>query len=115
MGDLARINGVAIEHSSRIGLAFSDRTFIVQQTIKISDHLAGQIEQYLQQHPEVTLSDLIEEALEQGLTLNSVSDVPGLNNLSAPTIGQVERFMALSGIVKDAPLHSDEHAEDFVN
>ncbi|MCY7278126.1 MAG: hypothetical protein LH702_31415 [Phormidesmis sp. CAN_BIN44] len=87
----------------------------MKQTIEISDPLAVQVEQYLQEHPDVTLSDLIEEALEQRLTLNSISDVPGSNNAPAPTIGQVERFMALSGIVKDAPLHSDEHAEDLVN
>ncbi|MCY7278355.1 MAG: hypothetical protein LH702_32625 [Phormidesmis sp. CAN_BIN44] len=87
----------------------------MKQTIEISDHLAAQIEQHLQEHPDVTLSDLIEEALEQKLTLNSISNVPELSHLSAPTTEQVERFMALSGIVKDAPLHSDEHAEDFVN
>jgi len=87
----------------------------MKQTIEISDHLAAQIEQHLQEHPDVTLSDLIEEALEQKLTLNSISDVRELSHLSAPTTEQVERFMALSGIVKDAPLHSDEHAEDFVN
>ncbi|KAM3111746.1 hypothetical protein [Phormidesmis sp. 146-33] len=50
----------------------------MRQTIEISDHLATQIEQYLQKHPEVTLSDLIETALEQKLTLSAEDESPEL-------------------------------------
>jgi hypothetical protein len=35
--------------------------------------------------------------------------------VDTPISNQVEAFMALSGIVKQSPRHSDEHAEDYVD
>ena len=48
----------------------------MKQTIEISDHLAAQIEQHLHEHPDVTLSDLVEAALEQRLTFNAADESP---------------------------------------
>jgi len=48
----------------------------MKQTIEVSDHLAIQIDQYLQEHPDVTLSDLVEAALEQRLTFNAADELP---------------------------------------
>jgi hypothetical protein len=75
------------------------------QTIDLPDELMTAIEQYLQAHPDLTLSTLIEEALTQKFTPETIT---------LPSPEQIEKFMALSGIVQTAPHHSDEHAEDQV-
>ncbi len=37
----------------------------IQRTIELPDHLASQLDQYLQQHPDETLSSLVVAILEQ--------------------------------------------------
>jgi hypothetical protein len=78
---------------------------MTQKTIELPDELIPSIEQYLQTHPTMTLSTLVEEALAQKLTFESIA---------SPSTDQIEQFMALSGVVKTASRHSDEHAEDEI-
>jgi hypothetical protein len=77
----------------------------MQQPIDLPDHLLISIEQYLRTHPTMTLSTLVEQALTQKLISESIT---------LPTSEQIEQFMALSGTIKTASHHSDEHAEDEV-
>ncbi len=85
----------------------------MKQTIEISDDLALLIQSYLQKNPDLTISDLIQEALAPKLGLELLEKDSVASEVAAPQPKQVEKFMALSGIVKQAPHHSDERAEDY--
>jgi hypothetical protein len=84
----------------------------MKQTIEISNEIAVSIQQYLQKNPNLTLSDLVQEALAQKFALDQLEETSGL---ASPDPQQIEKFMALSGIVQQAQHHSDEHAEDHVD
>jgi metal-responsive CopG/Arc/MetJ family transcriptional regulator len=65
-------------------------------TIELPDHLAEQLNQYLQAHPEETVAGLIDEALRIKLLPKDSS-----------------KLLELAGIVTDAPRGAADHAEDF--
>jgi hypothetical protein len=87
----------------------------MKQTIEISDDLAVLVQQYLQKNPSLTLSDLIQEALVQKIASEQLEENSTTTEVSLPNSEQIEKFMALSGIVQYSPRHSDEHAEDYVD
>ncbi len=85
----------------------------MQQTIEISDNLAVLIQDYLQKNLDRTIASLIQEALVQKLEAEQLENQSIVNEVVSPDPHQIEKFMALSGIVKQAPRHSDENAEDY--
>ena len=87
----------------------------MKQTIEISDELVALIQQHLQRNPNLTLSELIQEALVQKFALEQPEENAGTTGVASPDPKQIEKFMALSGIVGHAPRHSDEHAEDDID
>lgn len=75
----------------------------MQQTIEISDDLAELVQQYLQKNPSLTLSGLIQEALVQKIASEPAEKQPTANEAAMRDPQEIEKFMALSGIVKQAP------------
>lgn len=69
---------------------------MTQLTIELPDHLAEQLNTYLQSHPEETLVGLIHEALKIKMLPKDSS-----------------KLLELAGIVTDAPRGAADHAEDF--
>lgn len=65
-------------------------------TIEIPDQLAEKLENYLQSHPEETVAELIDEALQMKLTPKDST-----------------KLLTLAGIIDDAPRGAADHAEDF--
>lgn len=68
-----------------------------QRSIELPDHLAKQLDEYLQAHPGETLSGLVIEALEMKLHPRDLSEL-----------------LKLSGIVTDSPRNAADHAEDLL-
>ncbi|MEO0949564.1 MAG: hypothetical protein AAFY11_15750 [Cyanobacteria bacterium J06641_5] len=67
-------------------------------TVELPEALARELEAYLQEHPEESVSSLVREALEIKL----------LPRDSA-------KLLELAGIVQEAPRNAAEHAEDYVD
>ncbi|PSO49446.1 MAG: hypothetical protein BRC33_06835 [Cyanobacteria bacterium SW_9_44_58] len=65
-------------------------------TIEIPDQLAEKLENYLQSHPEESVAELIDEALQMKLTPKDST-----------------KLLTLAGIITDAPRGAADHAEDF--
>lgn len=68
----------------------------MKRTIYLPEHLDGQLDKYLKEHPSETLSSLVQEVLEVKLVPKDIS-----------------KLLALSGIVAEAPHNSSDHAEDY--
>ena len=69
---------------------------MTQLTIELPDQLAAQITAYLENYPEETLTELIQEALRIRLVPKDSS-----------------KLLELAGIVTEAPRGAADHAEDF--
>ena len=69
---------------------------MTQMTIELPDQLAEQIQTYLQNHPQETLADILQEVLQIKLFPKDSS-----------------KLLELAGIVTDAPRGAAEHAEDL--
>lgn len=87
----------------------------MKRTIEISDDIADLIQQYLQKNPSHTLSSLIQEALVQKIVSEQSDEHSTAKEVALPDSQQIEKFIALSGIVQHSLRHSDEHAEDYVD
>lgn len=68
----------------------------MKRTIYLSDELEVQVNQYLNDHPNETLSHIVQQALEVRFATKDVS-----------------KLLSLAGIVQEAPRNSSEQAEDF--
>ena len=68
----------------------------MKRTVYIPEELGESLSEYLKEHPEETLSSIMQEAIHRKLAQKNVSD-----------------FLALAGIVKDAPCNARENAEDY--
>ncbi|MBF2049631.1 MAG: hypothetical protein EDM05_043420 [Leptolyngbya sp. IPPAS B-1204] len=55
----------------------------IQRTIELPDHLAKRLDEYLQQHPEETLSSLVIRILETQVQPNQLSELLESSNNSA--------------------------------
>lgn len=69
----------------------------MKRTIYLSDDLADRVEQFLSIHPRMTLSGLVQEALEERLAPRDVT-----------------ALLELAGLVPEASTHARERAEDEV-
>jgi hypothetical protein len=87
----------------------------MKQIIEISDDLALLVQNYLKKNPDRTLSDLVQETLVQKFATEQLQENSLTKGVMYPESAQIEKFMELSGMVKQAPRHSDEHAEDYVD
>ncbi len=67
----------------------------MKRTVYIPDKLAGRIDAFLERHPELTLSALVQDALER--------------RLSPP---DPHRILRLAGMVPSASTQAQEWAED---
>ncbi len=65
-------------------------------TIEIPEQLAEQLNNYLKAHPEESIAELLDEALQIKLTPKDST-----------------KLLNLAGIVTDAPRGAADHAEDF--
>lgn len=65
-------------------------------TIEVPEKLAEQLNDYLKAHPEESIAELLDEALQIKLTPKDSS-----------------KLLNLAGIVTDAPRGAADHAEDF--
>lgn len=65
-------------------------------TIEVPDQLAEQLNDYLKTHPEESIAELLDEALQIKLTPKDST-----------------KLLNLAGIVTDAPRGAADHAEDF--
>ncbi len=70
----------------------------MKRTVYIPDDLAEKLHQYLDDHPDQTLSSIVQEALEVKFAARDIS-----------------KLLALSGIVQEAPRNAAENAEDYNN
>ena len=68
----------------------------MKRTVYIPDDLAEQLRQYLDDHPDQTLSSIVQEALEEKFAARDIS-----------------KLLALAGIVQEAPRNAAEDAEDY--
>jgi len=68
----------------------------MKRTIYLPDDLAERLNEYLKQHPEETLSSIVQEALEVKLVHKDVS-----------------KLLDLAGIVQNAPCNAGDRAEDY--
>lgn len=68
----------------------------MEKTVYISDDLGQAVENYLKEHPEETLSSIVQEAIQKKLAAANVSG-----------------FLSLAGLVEDAPCNARDRAEDF--
>jgi hypothetical protein len=69
----------------------------MKRTIYLPDHLSGQVETYLTEHPNETFSSLVQSALEQKLAPKDLT-----------------QLLSLSGIVQHPTLPAAQHAEDYI-
>lgn len=67
----------------------------MRRTIYLPDELAGQVEEYLREHPSVSFSTLVQEALQQRLTPSDPAAI-----------------LDLAGLVASASTTARLHAED---
>lgn len=65
-------------------------------TIEVPEQLAEQLNDYLKAHPEESIAELLDEALQIKLTPKDST-----------------KLLNLAGIVTDAPRGAADHAEDF--
>ncbi len=70
---------------------------IVKRTVYIPDELDREIEGYLAEHQEESLSSIVQEAIQKKIAKRNV-----------------EAFLSMAGIVKDAPFDSSQNPEDMV-
>ena len=70
---------------------------MIKVTIEIPDQLAQQLQAYLKAHPEESIAELLQEALQVKFTPKDS-----------------RKLLTLAGIVKDAPRGAADHAEDFI-
>ena len=68
----------------------------MKRTVYIPDEYAGALENYLKEHPEETLSSIVQEAIQKKLAQKNVSE-----------------FLALAGLIQDAPCRAANRAEDY--
>ena len=68
----------------------------MKRTVYIPDDLAERLNKYLREHPDETLSSIVQSALEVKLAHKDVS-----------------KLLALAGIVQEAPCNATDHAEDY--
>lgn len=68
----------------------------MKRTIYLPDELDKKVEKYLQNTPNQSLSNLIQEALEIKLASKDIS-----------------QLLELAGIIKNAPREASENAEDY--
>ncbi|MBV9387824.1 MAG: hypothetical protein JOZ78_15485 [Chroococcidiopsidaceae cyanobacterium CP_BM_ER_R8_30] len=69
----------------------------MKRTVYIPDELDHEIEKYLADHQEESLSSIIQEAIQKKIAKRNV-----------------EAFLSMAGIVKDAPFDSSQKPEDIV-
>lgn len=67
----------------------------MKRTVYLPDELAERLNEYLREHPDETLSSIVQSALEVKLAHKDVS-----------------KLLALAGIVQEAPCNAADHAED---
>jgi hypothetical protein len=60
----------------------------IHQTIELPDHLARQLDEYLQQHPDETLSSLVTKILERQVQPNQLSEWLESSNHSAKSLNE---------------------------
>jgi len=65
-------------------------------TIELPNQLAEELKAYLKEHPEKSIAELIDEALQSKLTPKDSS-----------------QLLTLACLVTDAPRGAADHAEDF--
>ena len=68
----------------------------MRRTVYLPDDLAERLNKYLREHPDETLSSIVQSALEVKLAHKDVS-----------------KLLALAGIVQEAPCNAADHAEDY--
>lgn len=71
---------------------------MTELTIELPDQLAKQLDTYFQSHPNETLVELIQHALDIRLLPKDTS-----------------KLLEIAGIVTQAPRGASEHAEDFAD
>jgi len=69
----------------------------MKRTVYIPDKLDREIESYLADHQEESLSSIVQEAIQKKIAKRNV-----------------EAFLSMEGIVKDAPFDSSQSAEDMI-
>ncbi len=69
----------------------------MKRTVYIPDEMDKRIDDYLQEHPDETLSSIIQEAIQSKLAQKDVSEL-----------------LALAGIVKGGACNARDRAEDAV-
>ena len=69
----------------------------MKKTIYIPDELAERLSDYLREHPQETLSSVVQNSLAAKLESKDVS-----------------KLLKLAGIVKNAPRNASENAEDYL-
>jgi hypothetical protein len=69
----------------------------IQRTIELPDYLAKQLDEYLQQHPEETLSSLVIRILETQVQPNQLSELLESSNDSAESANK-QRLPACVGM-----------------
>ncbi|MDJ0661947.1 MAG: hypothetical protein QNJ42_21040 [Crocosphaera sp.] len=70
----------------------------MKRTIYLPDELAQRLSNYLKEHPQETLSSLVQNSLETKLESKDIS-----------------KLLELAGIVQDAPRNASENAEDYLD
>ena len=68
----------------------------MKRTVYIPDEYANALDNYLKEHPEETLSSIMQEAIQKKLAQKDIS-----------------KFLALAGLIQDAPCNAANHAEDY--
>ncbi len=68
----------------------------MKRTIYLPDDLAQRLSDYLKEHPQETLSSLVQTSLESKLENKDIS-----------------KLLGLAGIVENAPRNASENAEDY--
>jgi metal-responsive CopG/Arc/MetJ family transcriptional regulator len=68
----------------------------MRRTIYLPEDLGKRVEEYLQNTPNQSLSNLVQEALETKLASKDIS-----------------QLLELAGIIKNAPREASENAEDY--
>ena len=68
----------------------------MKRTVYLPDDLAERLNEYLKEHPEETISSIVQEALEVKLAHKDVS-----------------KLLTLAGIIQNAPCNAADRAEDY--
>lgn len=69
----------------------------MKRTVYIPDALDKKIDEYLKEHPEESLSSIMQEAIYKKIAQKNVAD-----------------FLALAGIIEDTSCNARDRAEDSV-